>query len=135
MGLVGLVSQLMPVSSSTGSVVLLVGLAVGVDYSLFYIRREREERKAGRSKAEALEIAAATSGRTVLISGLTVMTAMAGLYFAGDAEFSGLATARSSSSRWRCSARSTCFPPMLSKLATVRPRPHPVPRQAHAAAQ
>ena len=54
MGLVGLLSQLSPVSSSTSSVILLVGLAVGVDYSLFYIRREREERKAGKSKEEAL---------------------------------------------------------------------------------
>ncbi len=91
-GLVGIVSQLIPVSESTQNVVLLVGLAVGVDYSLFYIRREREERKAGKGKEAALEAAAATSGRTILVSGLTVMAAMAGLYFAGDAEFAGLAT-------------------------------------------
>jgi uncharacterized membrane protein YdfJ with MMPL/SSD domain len=79
MGMVAIVSQLMPVSDSTANVILLVGLAVGVDYSLFYIRREREERQAGRSKEAALNAAAATSGRTVLISGLTVMVAMAGL--------------------------------------------------------
>jgi uncharacterized membrane protein YdfJ with MMPL/SSD domain len=116
MGLVGLVSQLMPVSSSTGSVVLLVGLAVGVDYSLFYIRREREERKAGRSKQEALEIAAATSGRTVLISGLTVMTAMAGLYFAGDAEFTGLATGSILVVAMAMLGSVTVLPAMLSKV-------------------
>ncbi len=116
MGLVGLVSQLMPVSSSTGSVVLLVGLAVGVDYSLFYIRREREERKAGRSKAEALEIAAATSGRTVLISGLTVMTAMAGLYLAGDAEFTGLATGSILVVAMAMLGSITVLPAMLSKV-------------------
>jgi uncharacterized membrane protein YdfJ with MMPL/SSD domain len=116
MGLIGLISQLMPVSSSTGSVVLLVGLAVGVDYSLFYIRREREERKAGRSKQEALEIAAATSGRTVLISGLTVMTAMAGLYFAGDAEFTGLATGSIVVVAMAMLGSITVLPAMLSKV-------------------
>ena len=53
--------------------VLLIGLAVGVDYSMFYLKRERQERAAGRSERAALEAAAATSGRSVLISGLTVM--------------------------------------------------------------
>jgi RND superfamily putative drug exporter len=83
MGLVGLVSHITPVSSSIGSVLLLIGLAVGVDYSMFYMRREREERAKGRSPREALDIAAATSGRAVLISGVTVMIAMAGMYFSG----------------------------------------------------
>ena len=64
-------------------VVLLVGLAVGVDYTLFYLRREREERARGASKLEAVEIAAATSGRAVLVAGFTVMVAMAGMFFAG----------------------------------------------------
>ena len=63
---------------------LLVGLAVGVDYSLFYLKREREERAAGKSHRAALEAAAATSGRSVLISGVTVMIAMAGMLFSGD---------------------------------------------------
>ena len=67
--------------------ILLVGLAVGVDYSLFYLRREREERAAGRDERTALEIAAATSGRAVLISGLTVIAAMAGMFFTGDKTF------------------------------------------------
>ena len=48
-GLIGPISQLWPVDESISSVVLLIGLAVGVDYALFYIRREREERAAGRS--------------------------------------------------------------------------------------
>jgi uncharacterized membrane protein YdfJ with MMPL/SSD domain len=116
MGIVGLISQLAPVSSSTGSVVLLVGLAVGVDYSLFYIRREREERKAGKSKEEALAAASATSGRTVLISGLTVMTAMAGLYFAGDAEFTGLATGSIVVVLMAMIGSVTVLPAMLSKV-------------------
>ena len=69
---------------NVSAVVLLVGLAVGVDYSLFYLKREREERAAGKSTRAALEAAAATSGRSVLISGLTVMVAMAGMLFSGD---------------------------------------------------
>src|SRR4051794_33171031 len=116
MGLVGLFSQLTAISSSTQSVILLVGLAVGVDYSLFYIRREREERKNGRSKQEALEIAAATSGRTVLISGLTVMTAMAGLYFAGDPEFTGLATGSILVVAMAMLGSITVLPAILSKV-------------------
>ena len=68
-------------------VVLLVGLAVGVDYALFYMRREREERAAGRSEGAALEAAAATSGRAVLVSGITVLIAMAGMFLSGDKTF------------------------------------------------
>src|SRR5207244_11789057 len=71
--LVALPSHLLPLAPEAFAVVLLVGLAVGVDYSMFYLRREREERAAGRSERAALEAAAATSGRSVLISGLTVM--------------------------------------------------------------
>ena len=66
-------------------VILLIGLAVGVDYSMFYLRRKMEERDAGRSSEAALEFAAATSGRAVLVSGLTVMIAMAGMFLAGNA--------------------------------------------------
>ncbi len=116
MGVVALVSQLIPVSDSTANVILLVGLAVGVDYSLFYIRREREERKAGRSKEAALNAAAATSGRTVLISGLTVMVAMAGLYFAGDPEFAGLATGSIIVVAIAMLGSLTVLPAMLSKV-------------------
>ena len=68
-------------------VVLLIGLAVGVDYSLFYMRREREERAAGRSEGAALAAAAATSGRAVLVSGITVLIAMAGMFLSGDKTF------------------------------------------------
>src|SRR5918994_469445 len=92
MGLVGPLSQLSPVDDSINHVILLIGLAVGVDYSLFYLRRVREERAAGRSKSAAIEAAAATSGRAVLISGITVMIAMAGMYFGGASTFVSFAT-------------------------------------------
>jgi putative drug exporter of the RND superfamily len=81
----------LPVGSSTSEVVLLIGMAVGVDYSLFYLRREREERAAGASNAEALRTAARTSGRAIVVSGLTVMIALAGLFLTGYAVFTGIA--------------------------------------------
>jgi len=90
-GLLGPISQLMPLDESISSVVLLVGLAVGVDYCMFYVRREMEERDAGRSPEAALNAAAATSGRAVLVSGLTVMVAMAGMFLAGNAVFESFA--------------------------------------------
>ncbi len=85
MGLLALPSQLVPMGEAVKTVLLLMGLAVGVDYSLFYLKREREERAAGRGARAALEAAAATSGRSVLISGVTVMIAMAGMLLTGDA--------------------------------------------------
>jgi uncharacterized membrane protein YdfJ with MMPL/SSD domain len=87
MSLVALPSHLSPVDDNISSVILLIGLAVSVDYSLFYLRREREERAAGRSTRDALEVAAATSGRAVLISGLTVIVAMSGMFLTGDKAF------------------------------------------------
>ena len=85
--LIALPSQFFPVDESIAEVILLIGLAVGIDYSLFYLRREREERAAGRSEHAALEAAAATSGRAVLISGVTVLIAMAGMFLSGDKTF------------------------------------------------
>ena len=92
-GLIALPSHVLPVAYEAQAMVLLIGLAVGVDYSMFYAKRERQERAAGRSRAAALEAAAATSGRSVLISGLTVMAAMAGMFLTGDQTFASLALA------------------------------------------
>ena len=87
LGLTALLSHLLHVDESINSVILLIGLAVGVDYSLFYLRREREERARGRTPEDALLVAAATSGRAVLVSGLTVMAAMAGMFLMGSRVF------------------------------------------------
>ncbi|GAA4468450.1 MMPL family transporter [Phytohabitans houttuyneae] len=92
-GLLALVSQRVHVDNSASSVMLLVGLAVGVDYCLFYLRREREERANGHDAATSLRIAAATSGRSVLISGLTVVVAMSGMFLSGMLLFDGFALA------------------------------------------
>ncbi|MFD4954663.1 MMPL family transporter [Streptomyces sp. NPDC058451] len=93
MGLMGIVSHLQPMSDTANSVMLLVGMAVGVDYCLFYLRREREEREAGRDAGTALRIAAATSGRAIIVSGVTVCAAMAGMLFTGVAEFEAMGLA------------------------------------------
>ncbi|MFI8232765.1 MMPL family transporter [Streptomyces sp. NPDC085900] len=93
MGLIGIVSHVQPMTDTANSVMLLVGLAVGVDYCLFYLRREREERAAGRDGQTALRIAAATSGRAIIVSGITVCVAMAGMLLTGLATFEGMGLA------------------------------------------
>jgi RND superfamily putative drug exporter len=92
LGLFSLVTHLSSADyQSTSAVILLVGMAVGIDYSLFYLRREREERTAGEQPLPALLTAAATSGQAVLISGVTVLIAMAGMFIAGNRIFTGMA--------------------------------------------
>jgi RND superfamily putative drug exporter len=115
-GLVAIVSHLAPMDQSVGAVVTLVGLAVGVDYSLFYLRREREERAAGRSEGAALQAAAATSGRSVLISGATVMIAMAGMLFSGDKTFESFSIATMIVVAVAMIGSLTVLPAVLSKL-------------------
>jgi uncharacterized membrane protein YdfJ with MMPL/SSD domain len=89
-GLLAFPSQIWPADDAANSVILLIGLAVGVDYSLFYIRREREERARGKDPEEALAAAAATSGRAVLLSGVTVLIAMAGMFVTGNKELTSV---------------------------------------------
>ena len=115
-GLIGPISQLWPMDEAVNSVVLLIGLAVGVDYSLFYLRREREERARGRTEEAALEAAAATSGRAVLISGLTVIAAMAGMYLGGAATFVSFATGTILVVAVSVIGSLTVLPAVLSKL-------------------
>jgi uncharacterized membrane protein YdfJ with MMPL/SSD domain len=115
-GLVALSSQFLPMAMQTPAVVLLIGLAVGVDYSMFYLRREREERAAGRSQRAAVEAAAATSGRAVLVSGLIVMTAMAGMFLTGDEIFASIAMATIAVVAIAVLGSLTVLPALLSRL-------------------
>ena len=114
--LVALPSQLVPMDQNVSAVILLIGLAVGVDYSLFYLKREREERAAGRGSRAAIEAAAATSGRSVLISGFTVMIAMAGLLLSGDKSYLGFGIATMMVVGIAMLGSLTVLPAMLSKL-------------------
>jgi RND superfamily putative drug exporter len=116
LGIVGVVSHIAAVDQVVSETVLLIGMAVGVDYSLFYMRREREERAAGRDEQAALRAAAATSGRSVLVSGLTVIAAMAGMYLAGNKTFASMATGTILVVAVAVIGSLTVLPALLSKL-------------------
>jgi uncharacterized membrane protein YdfJ with MMPL/SSD domain len=115
-GAIALPSHILPVAQEAGAMVLLIGLAVGVDYSMFYLKREREERRKGLSAQAALEAAAATSGRSVLISGLTVMAAMAGMFLTGDATFASFGVATMTVVAFAMLGSLTVLPALLSRL-------------------
>ena len=115
-GLIAIPSLVFPVAMQAPALVLLVGLAVGVDYSMFYLKREREERAAGRTAQAALEAAAATSGRSVLIAGVTVIVAMAGMFLTGDPTFNSLGAAAITVVAIAVLGSLTVLPALLSKL-------------------
>ena len=122
-GLVALPSHLIPMDQNVSVVVMLIGLAVGVDYSMFYLKREREERRRGLGERAALEAAAATSGRAVLISGLTVIVAMAGLLFTGDPTFQSFGMATIIVVGVAVLGSLTVLPALLSKLGDKVDKP------------
>jgi uncharacterized membrane protein YdfJ with MMPL/SSD domain len=115
-GLLALPSKVLPMDDAVNAVVLLIGLAVGVDYSMFYLKRDREERAAGRTECASVEAAAATSGRSVLISGFTVIVAMAGMFISGDKTFEGFAAATILVVATSVLGSLTVLPALLSKL-------------------
>ena len=115
-GLSALASHLFAAGDPTKSVILLLGMAVGVDYSLFYIRREREERRQGAEPHEALLKTAATSGQAILISGLTVAIAMAGMLFTGNAIFTSIAVGAMIMVAVALIGSLSVLPALLSKL-------------------
>lgn len=117
LGLIAPFSHLVPVNQGQiDAVVALIGLAVGVDYSMFYLRRKLEERRNGHANNSALARAAATSGQAVLISGLTVLTAMAGMFLADNAVFRGLAMGTMLVVAMAVIGSVTVLPAVLSKL-------------------
>jgi uncharacterized membrane protein YdfJ with MMPL/SSD domain len=116
LGLLAWPSHIWPADDAANSVILLIGLAVGVDYSLFYIRREREERALGKGPEAALEAAAATSGRAVIVSGLTVLIAMAGLFVTGEKELVSVGVGTMLVVATAMAGSLTVLPAVLSKL-------------------
>jgi uncharacterized membrane protein YdfJ with MMPL/SSD domain len=116
LGLVSLISLVLPMAEGVAAIILLIGLAVGVDYSMFYLKREREERAAGRSEEASLEAAAATSGRSVLISGITVLVAMAGMLLTFDPTFASFGVATMTVVAVALLGSLTVLPALLSKL-------------------
>jgi putative drug exporter of the RND superfamily len=122
-GLSALASHLVPAQDATNSVVLLIGMAVGVDYSLFYLKREREERAKGAGHLDAVEIAAATSGHAVVVSGLAVVIAMSGMFLAQDNIFSSLAVGSILVVAVSVIGSLTVLPALLAKLGRWVDRP------------
>jgi len=103
------------------SVVFLLGMAVGVDYALFYVKRVREE--SGLSPTAAVEAAAATSGRAVLTSGIAVIASLAALYVIDDVIFSSIATGSILVVAVALASSLTVLPALLVVLARwMRPR-------------
>ncbi len=123
LGIYGPISHLVPDEGTVSSVVLLMGMAVGVDYSLFYLRREREERQRGHSTIDAIEIAARTSGHAVIVSGAAVVLAMSGLFLMGEATFAGLAIGSILVVSIAVLGSVTVLPALLAKLGRWVDRP------------
>ena len=96
LGVAALVSHVYPMVEFLAQVVLLMGMAVGVDYSLFIVSRYRSERKAGRAKLEAITFASNTTGRAVFYAGVVVLLSLAGLILTGSAIFVSMPSASSS---------------------------------------
>jgi RND superfamily putative drug exporter len=122
-GLSSLVSHVIPDSGSTSSMILLMGMAVGVDYSLFYVKRAREERHRGRTHLDAIEIAAETSGHSVLVSGAAVIISMTGLFLARYDVFASLAMGSIVVVAAAVIGSLTVLPAMLVKLGRLVDRP------------
>ncbi|MGW1781813.1 MMPL family transporter [Streptomyces sp. NPDC002143] len=118
-GLTMVASHVFPDNGISTNVILLIGLAVGVDYTLFYLKREREERAraGGRLSPQAVvELAAATSGRAVVVSGLAVAVSSATLYLADDVIFSSIATGAVLVTLVAVVSSLTVLPALLAKL-------------------
>jgi RND superfamily putative drug exporter len=122
-GVLAPVSHLVHADSTVTSMIVLIGMAVGVDYSLFYLKREREERAKGHSTRDAVEIAAQTSGHSILVSGAAVVCAMAGLFVIGDSTFNSLAVGSIIVVAVAVLGSITVLPALLSKLGRWVDRP------------
>ena len=122
-GLLAPLSHLVPAESTVTSMIVLIGMAVGVDYSLFYLKREREERLAGHGTLDAVDIAAQTSGHSILVSGGAVIASMAGLFVVGDATFNSLAVGSIVVVAVAVLGSITVLPALLAKLGRWVDRP------------
>ena len=88
---IAIASQLFPQSNLYQQMVLLLGLATGIDYSLFVITRYRNEMRSGHSRDDALRIAMGTSGKAIVFAGSTTIFALAGMFLVGLPIFYSLA--------------------------------------------
>ncbi|MBD0672380.1 RND transporter [Streptomyces sp. CBMA156] len=123
LGLWGAASQLVPDPGAVSELIVLMGMAVGVDYSLFYLKRFREERARGLDKVDAVELAAATSGHSVVVSGTVVILSMGALYLGGNLAFTAMATGSILVVAIAMSASLTVLPALLMLFGRALERP------------
>ncbi len=122
-GLTAVASQFSPVSDAINSVILLIGLAVGVDYSMFFLRRAREERALGRTPRDSVDIASQTAGRAVVLSGVTVLVAMSGMFISGNSVFTSFAVGTMIVVGAAIIGSITVLPALAGRLGTKIDRP------------
>ncbi|MCB0909412.1 MAG: MMPL family transporter, partial [Nocardioidaceae bacterium] len=122
-GITAPISHLVPAEDTVYSMIVLIGMAVGVDYSLFYLKRERQERAAGRTHLDAVTIAAETSGHAILVSGGAVIAALSGLFVLTDVTFNSLATGSILVVAIAVLGSITVLPALLAKLGRWVDRP------------
>ena len=116
LGIAALIGQAFELVFFVTLMITMIGLAVGIDYSLFIVSRFREELEGGASKIEAVERAGATAGRAVLFSGLTVVVALCGMLIVPATFFQSLAIGAIAVVLVALAATLTLLPAVLSLL-------------------
>ena len=116
--LAGALAHVIDIATFAPQLATLIGLGVGIDYSLFVVTRHRNGIKAGRTPVEACERALNTSGRAVLFAGITVVIAMMGLTVLGVSFLNGVAVATSITVLVVMAAAITLTPAFLGMMGT-----------------
>lgn len=115
-GIVTLIGGHLYMTDIAMTLVSMIGLAVGIDYSLVLLERYRDERKRGMLKHDAIQIASATAGKAVFFSGMTTVLALFGVFFVPVAEFQGMGVAMSVAVAVAVMAALTLLPTMVSLI-------------------
>jgi RND superfamily putative drug exporter len=116
LGITSLVGQLVEFNLFVTNIITMIGLAVGIDYSLFIVSRFREERRKGFDKLEAIGAAGATASRAVFFSGMTVVLALLGMFIIPTTIFRALAAGAIFVTLVSIAASMTLLPAVLAKL-------------------
>ena len=122
LGIVAVIGQIWKFTFFAPNLISMMGLAVGIDYSLFIVSRYREERGKGGDKLRAIGRSGATANRAVFFSGLTVVIALSGMLLVPTTIFRGLAGGAIIVVLVSVAASMTLLPAVLSLLGTPAKR-------------
>ena len=111
-----LIGRVMDLDAHVVQIISMIGLAVGIDYSLFIVKRYGEEIARGREKIDAITAAGNTAGRTVLVSGIAVMIALTGMLIMPDITFRSFGLGAIVVVIAAVAAASTLLPALMSAL-------------------